>query len=93
VTDEIDVARPLAPGAPPAPHDASGEAVRTLTYARAKATEGTTFEASCYTDPLALDHLTGSWRRAVEHFGQWDAPVQLRWTTSPRRSTACPGWT
>ena len=43
--------------------------------------EGTTFEASCYTDPLALEHLTGSWQRAVEHFGAWDAPVQLRWTT------------
>ncbi|BAL88288.1 hypothetical protein AMIS_30680 [Actinoplanes missouriensis 431] len=43
--------------------------------------EGTTFEASCYTDPLAVEHLTGSWRRAVEHFGAWDAPVQLRWTT------------
>jgi spore photoproduct lyase len=43
--------------------------------------EGTTFEASCYTDPLALEHLTGSWRRAVEHFGAWEAPVQLRWTT------------
>jgi spore photoproduct lyase len=43
--------------------------------------EGTTFEASCYTDPLALEHLTGSWQRAVEHFGSWDAPVQLRWTT------------
>ncbi|MEW2445773.1 spore photoproduct lyase family protein [Micromonospora marina] len=47
----------------------------------ARAGEGTTFEASCYTDPLALEHLTGSWRRAVEHFGGWDAPVQLRWTT------------
>ncbi|CAM3684969.1 SPL family radical SAM protein [Nocardioides zeicaulis] len=47
----------------------------------ARAHEGTTFEASCYTDPLALDHLTGSWQRAVEHFGAWDAPVQLRWTT------------
>jgi spore photoproduct lyase len=46
-----------------------------------RAVEGTTFEASCYTDPLALEHLTGSWRRAVEHFGAWDAPVQLRWTT------------
>ncbi len=46
-----------------------------------RAAEGTTFEASCYTDPLALEHLTGSWRRAVEHFGAWDAPVQLRWTT------------
>ncbi|WP_246081595.1 SPL family radical SAM protein [Nocardioides litoris] len=43
--------------------------------------EGTTFEASCYSDPLALDHLTGSWQRAVEHFGAWEAPVQLRWTT------------
>jgi spore photoproduct lyase len=47
----------------------------------ARRDEGTTFEASCYTDPLALEHLTGSWRRAVEHFGRWDAPVQLRWTT------------
>jgi spore photoproduct lyase len=46
-----------------------------------RAGEGTTFEASCYTDPLALEHLTGSWRRAVEHFAAWDAPVQLRWTT------------
>ena len=43
--------------------------------------EGTTFEASCYTDPLALEHLTGSWRACVEHFGAWEAPVQLRWTT------------
>jgi spore photoproduct lyase len=54
----------------------------TVTSRRAaRRDEGTTFEASCYTDPLALEHLTGSWRRAVEHFGQWDAPVQLRWTT------------
>jgi len=47
----------------------------------ARRDEGTTFEASCYTDPLALEHLTGSWERAVEHFGAWDAAVQLRWTT------------
>ena len=47
----------------------------------ARSDEGTTFEASCYSDPLALDHLTGSWQRAVEHFGAWEAPVQLRWTT------------
>ena len=54
----------------------------TITSRReARRGEGTTFEASCYTDPLALEHLTGSWRRAVEHFGAWDAPVQLRWTT------------
>lgn len=54
----------------------------TITSRReARCGEGTTFEASCYTDPLALEHLTGSWRRAVEYFGVWDAPVQLRWTT------------
>src|SRR3954447_19245616 len=54
----------------------------TITSRRdARRAEGTTFEASCYTDPMALEHLTGSWRRAVEHFGAWDAPVQLRWTT------------
>ncbi|MFF4808512.1 spore photoproduct lyase family protein [Micromonospora chersina] len=54
----------------------------TVTSRRAaRAGEGTTFEASCYTDPLALEHLTGSWQRAVRHFGGWDAPVQLRWTT------------
>jgi spore photoproduct lyase len=43
--------------------------------------EGTTFEASCYTDPLALEHLTGSWEQTVRFFGAWEAPVQLRWTT------------
>jgi len=61
----------------------SGYAGRgTITSRRAaRRDEGTTFEASCYTDPLALEHLTGSWRRAVEHFGRWEAPVQLRWTT------------
>jgi spore photoproduct lyase len=49
--------------------------------ARRRPEEGTTFEASCYTDPLALDHLTGSWQRAVSFFAAWEAPVQLRWTT------------
>jgi spore photoproduct lyase len=45
--------------------------------------EGTTFEASCYTDPLALEHLTGGLARMVEHFGThaWPGPVQLRATT------------
>ena len=43
--------------------------------------EGTTFEASCYTDPLALEHLTGGWSALVEHFGAWEADVQLRFTT------------
>ena len=47
----------------------------------ARAGEGTTFEASCYTDPLGIEHLTGSLAEAVRHFGAWDAPAQLRFTT------------
>ncbi|MGY1712298.1 SPL family radical SAM protein [Geodermatophilus sp. SYSU D00758] len=49
----------------------------------ARGDEGTTFEASCYTDPLALEHLTGGLARMVEHFGthDWPGPVQLRATT------------
>ncbi|MFK3891332.1 SPL family radical SAM protein [Sphingomonas sp. NPDC079357] len=48
---------------------------------RDRAHEGTTFEASCYTDPLALEPLTGSLSTAIGRFGDWDAPVQLRFTT------------
>ena len=48
---------------------------------RARAHEGTTFEASCYTDPLGIEHLTGSLSAAIRHFGAWEAPVQLRLTT------------
>lgn len=47
----------------------------------ARAGEGTTFEASCYTDPLGIEHLTGSLAELVTHFGAWDADVQLRFTT------------
>ena len=54
---------------------------RITSRSKARAHEGTTFEASCYTDPLALEHLTGSLAALVEHFGQWDAPVQLRFTS------------
>ena len=46
-----------------------------------RAHEGTTFEASCYTDPLGIEHLTGSLVQAVGTFGRWEAPVQLRFTT------------
>ncbi len=48
-----------------------------------RADEGTTFEASCYTDPLALEHLTGSLSATVAHVGthDWSAPVGLRFTT------------
>ncbi len=47
----------------------------------ARAAEGTTFEASCYTDPLALEHLTGSLAALIEWFGRTNAPAQLRFTT------------
>jgi spore photoproduct lyase len=46
----------------------------------ARAHEGTTFEASCYTDPLGIEHLTGSLARAVEHFAT-RPETQLRFTT------------
>ena len=46
-----------------------------------RGSEGTTFECSCYTDPLALEHLTGALARCISFFGAWQAPVQLRWTT------------
>jgi spore photoproduct lyase len=48
---------------------------------KTRAHEGTTYEASCYTDPLAIEHLTGSLSALVEYFGQWDADAQLRFTS------------
>jgi spore photoproduct lyase len=47
----------------------------------ARAHEGTTYEASCYTDPLAIEHLTGSLSALVAWLGRWDADAQLRFTT------------
>lgn len=48
---------------------------------RTRAHEGTTFEASCYTDPLGIEPITGSLAHLIEWFGRWDAPAQLRFTT------------
>ena len=48
----------------------------------ARAHEGTTFEASCYTDPLGIEHLTGSLARTIEHFGARSGDgASLRFTT------------
>ncbi len=49
----------------------------------ARGGEGTTFEASCYTDPLGIDHVTGSLSAAIAHVGThaFAGPVQLRATT------------
>jgi spore photoproduct lyase len=54
---------------------------RVTSASQARADEGTTYEASCYTDPLGIEHLTGSLAKTIYHFGAWEAPVQLRFTT------------
>jgi spore photoproduct lyase len=48
---------------------------------RERVHEGTTFEASCYTDPLVLEPLTASLSMAIAWFGRWQAPAQLRFTS------------
>ncbi len=54
---------------------------KVTSISKARAHEGTTFEASCYTDPLGIEHLTGALAEAIRFFGSWEAPVQLRFTT------------
>ncbi|NHC12897.1 SPL family radical SAM protein [Motilibacter deserti] len=63
------------------PQHVGGGAVTSGTEERGH--EGTTFEASCYTDPLGIEHLTGSLSAAITRFGTQDlgGPVQLRFTT------------
>ena len=46
--------------------------------------EGTTFEASCYTDPLGIEHLTGGLSAAIKHVAGMHAggaDIGLRFTT------------
>jgi len=45
--------------------------------------EGTTFELSCYTDPLGIEHVTGSLTEAVRRVGAgaYGEDVSLRFTT------------
>ncbi|WP_408665683.1 spore photoproduct lyase family protein [Jatrophihabitans sp.] len=45
--------------------------------------EGTTFELSCYTDPLGIEQVTGSLAAAISRVGQGEFGdgVQLRFTT------------
>ncbi|MEJ8802772.1 spore photoproduct lyase family protein [Pontibacter sp. H249] len=40
----------------------------------------TTFEASCYTDPLGIEHLTGSLAETIRFFGEQEG-MHLRWVT------------
>jgi spore photoproduct lyase len=48
-----------------------------------RADEGTTFELSCYTDPLGIEHLTGSLAAAIERVGtgRYGEGASLRFTT------------
>lgn len=54
---------------------------RVTSVSGARAADGTTFECSCYTDPLSLEHITRDLAACITHFGAWDAAVQLRFTT------------
>ncbi|MDB5260976.1 MAG: radical protein [Adhaeribacter sp.] len=40
----------------------------------------TSFEASCYTDPLGIEHLTGSLAETIRFFGEQEN-MHLRWVT------------
>ena len=40
----------------------------------------TSFEASCYTDPLGIEHLTGGLAESIRHFGTREN-ARLRWVT------------
>ncbi len=40
----------------------------------------TTYEVSCYTDPLSIEHLTGSLAECIRYFGTRDR-AYLRWVT------------
>ncbi len=48
-----------------------------------RAAEGTTFELSCYTDPLGIEHLTGSLATAIGRVGtgRYGDGASLRFTT------------
>jgi spore photoproduct lyase len=48
---------------------------------KARAGEGTTFEASCYTDPLAIEPITGSLAALVAWFGETNLDASLRFTS------------
>ncbi len=39
------------------------------------------FEASCYTDPLGIEHLTGSLAQTIRHFGTREGRAHLRWVS------------
>ena len=45
-----------------------------------KADQPTTYEVSCYTDPLGIEHLTGSLAECIRHFGTRERG-HLRWVS------------
>jgi len=73
--------------------DAHVGLVRVMSASVQRAGEGTTFEASCYSAPLALEHLTGSLSATLAHVGthDWPGPVGLRVTTKYDKRVAAAG--
>ena len=45
-----------------------------------KPNQVTTFEASCYTDPLGIEHVTGSLAETIRFFGEQE-DMELRWVS------------
>ncbi len=45
-----------------------------------QAAKATTYEVSCYTDPLGIEHLTGSLNMCIRHFGTREKG-HLRWVS------------
>ena len=45
-----------------------------------KEEQNTTYEVSCYTDPLGIEHLTGSLAECIRYFGTRDT-AHLRWVS------------
>jgi spore photoproduct lyase len=43
--------------------------------------EATSFEVSCYTDPLGIEHLTGSLAECIRYFGKSPRGGHLRWVS------------
>ena len=66
--------------APIATHSGRGTVTSGTT---ARGHEGTTFELSCYTDPLGIEHVTGSLAAAISRVGRgaYGPDASLRFTT------------
>lgn len=58
-----------------------GQTATSSTRLKPRSEARTTFEVSCYTDPLSLEHLTESLSRCIKFFGREMSDAQLRWVS------------